>query len=53
MAQVGHTDPALTLRLYAQVMSQREGSADRLDDLVRRHDRTEMGQKRGLDTPLR
>jgi integrase len=44
MAQVGHTDPALTLRVYAQVMSQREGSANRLDDLVRHHDWAAMGR---------
>lgn len=44
MAQVGHTDPGLTLRVYAQVMSQREGSASRLDDLVRRHDWAEIGR---------
>jgi integrase len=43
MAQVGHTDPALTLRVYAQVMSQREGSANRLDDLVRHYDWAAIG----------
>ena len=43
MAQVRHTDPGLTLRVYAQVMSQREGSASRLDDLLRHHDWAEMG----------
>ncbi len=32
MAQVGHTDPTLTLRIYAQVMKRREHSArERID----------------------
>ena len=34
MAQVGHTDPTLTLRIYAQVMKRRERSArERLDSI--------------------
>jgi integrase len=41
MAAVGHADPGVTLRVYAQVMSQREGSASRLDELVRHYDWTQ------------
>lgn len=34
MAQLGHTDPALTLRLYAREMARRDGERDRLRALV-------------------
>lgn len=35
MQQVGHTDPALTLRIYAQVMKRRERAAEaRVDALL-------------------
>ena len=44
MAQVGHADPGLTLRLYAQVMRQRETDTTKLDDLIRDHDWAEMGR---------
>lgn len=35
MRQLGHTDPHLTLRVYAHVMSRRPGERDRLKALVR------------------
>jgi integrase len=44
MAAVGHADPGVTLRVYAQVMSQREGSARRLDELVRHYDWARAGE---------
>jgi len=34
MAQMGHTDPSLTLRVYAQQMRRRDGERDRLRALV-------------------
>jgi integrase len=34
MAQIGHTDPAFTLRLYTHQMSQQVGERDRLRALV-------------------
>ena len=34
MAQLGHTDARLTLRVYARAMSQDEGERDRLQTLV-------------------
>jgi len=34
MRQVGHTDPKVTLGVYAQVMFRRDGERDRLRDLV-------------------
>jgi integrase len=34
MAQLGHTDPALTLRIYAREMARRDGRRERLKALV-------------------
>jgi hypothetical protein len=34
MAELGHTDPALALRIYAQAMRRDEGEAERLRALV-------------------
>jgi hypothetical protein len=34
MGQLGHTDPALTLRIYAHEMRRRDGERDRLRALV-------------------
>lgn len=34
IAQLGHTDPTLTLRIYARQMSRRDGERDRLKALV-------------------
>jgi hypothetical protein len=34
MRQLGHTDPTLTLRIYAQQMSRRVGERERLRTLV-------------------
>jgi integrase len=34
MSQLGHTDPAFTLRIYAQVMSDRSGEKERINSLV-------------------
>jgi integrase len=40
MAQVGHADPDLTLRVYAQVMQRREHAATaRMDSLISPSDR--------------
>ena len=34
MAQLGHTDPAFTLRVYAHAMRRDEGDKERLKALV-------------------
>jgi integrase len=46
MAQLGHTDPRFTLRVYTHVMSRREGERERLEDLVSGVDWAEMGRNR-------
>ena len=43
MSQIGHTDPRLTLRVYAGIMSQDQGERDRLQALV---DGKRLGTKR-------
>ena len=43
MSQIGHTDPRLTLRVYAGIMSQDQGERDRLQALV---DAKRLGTKR-------
>jgi hypothetical protein len=34
MAQIGHTDPTITLGIYARVMDRRDGEPERLKALV-------------------
>ena len=43
MAQMGHTDPSLTLRVYAQQMRRRDGERDRLRALVNGDERVPSG----------
>jgi integrase len=43
MSQMGHTDPALALRIYARQMSRRDGEADRLRALVEGRDSALIG----------
>lgn len=45
MAQLGHTDPKLTLRVYTHQMSRRDGEKDRLRALVEGADWAETGRK--------
>jgi integrase len=40
MHQLGHTDPAFTLRVYAHVMRRSPQERERLKPLVEGHDRT-------------
>jgi integrase len=47
MAEMGHTDPALALAIYAQAMRRDEGDNDRLRELLGVADRTE-GPRRSL-----
>jgi len=57
MAQVGHSDPGITLRIYAQVMQRREHhAAERLDGLIGDIHWAEKGrnpEKPPADTPSR
>lgn len=43
IAQLGHTDPTLTLRIYARQMSRRDGERDRLKALVNGEERAPAG----------
>src|SRR5215217_6327202 len=59
MAQLGHTDPAFTLRVYAHAMRRDDGDKERLSALVEGRDWAPMGtgatseplQDRGASTP--
>jgi hypothetical protein len=46
MPQLGHTDPAFTLRLYAHTMRRSEDERERLKALVEGHVWQRMGTKR-------
>lgn len=51
MAQIGHTDPQLTLRVYTHQMRRRDGEKDRLRALVGGADWAAMGSE-GAQEPL-
>ena len=55
MQQLGHTDPAFTLRVYAHTMRRSEEERERLRALVQRHVWAGMGSEtpRGPPTPAR
>lgn len=44
MGQLGHTDPAFTLRIYAQQMTSRNGERDRIKELVQGGNWAELGR---------
>ncbi len=46
MAQLGHTDPGFTLRVYAHAMRRDEGDAERLKALVEGRDWAPLGTSR-------
>lgn len=45
MQQLGHTDPAFTLRVYAHAMRRSEDERARLKALVEGHDWSHIGHK--------
>jgi integrase len=45
MAQLGHTDPKFTLRIYTHLMRRRDGERERLRALVHGAEWAENGQK--------
>lgn len=45
MAEMGHTDPALALRIYAQAMRRDDGEADRLRAVVEGADWADVGRR--------
>jgi hypothetical protein len=51
MSQLGHTDPAFTLRVYAHAMRRDEGDKDRLKAFVEGRDWAPLGTDRA-DVPL-
>jgi hypothetical protein len=51
MAQLGHTDPGFTLRVYAHAMRRDEGDKERLKALVEGRDWAPMGTKRPNERP--
>jgi hypothetical protein len=46
MQQLGHTDPAFTLRAYSHIMRRSEDERERLKALVEGHDWSHIGHKR-------
>ncbi len=46
MGQLGHTDPAFTLRIYAHAMRRDEGDKERLKALVEGRDWAPLGTDR-------
>ncbi|MBI4898743.1 MAG: tyrosine-type recombinase/integrase [Actinobacteria bacterium] len=44
MGQLGHSDPAFTLRVYAQLMNDRSGERDRIRAVVNGEEWAEMGR---------
>jgi hypothetical protein len=50
MGQLGHTDPAITLGIYAQEMDRRDGETERLKKLVTGDEWTANGQPTGETT---
>ena len=53
MAQLGHSDPGFTLRVYAHAMRRDEGDKGRLKALVEGRDWAPMGTERAPDAPQR
>src|SRR6201994_2968302 len=53
MQQLGHTDPAFTLRVYAHTMRRSEEERARLMALVEGHDCSQIGHKTAKSTPAR
>jgi len=51
MAEVGHSDPKVTLGIYAQVMRRDEASRDRLRALLEGRDFGSSWQRKPLDAP--
>ena len=51
MAQLGHTDPAFTLRVYAHAMRREEGDKERLKALVEGRDWAPLGTERADEPP--
>jgi hypothetical protein len=51
MAQLGHTDPGFTLRVYAHAMRRDEGDKERLKALVEGRDWVPMGTERPNHRP--
>lgn len=51
MAEMGHTDPALALRIYAQAMRRDEGENERLRALVEGALIPRLEAKAGRETP--
>jgi hypothetical protein len=51
MAQLGHTDPAFTLRVYAHAMRRDEGDKERLKSLVEGRDWAPLGTERPTERP--
>ena len=51
MQQLGHTDPAFTLRVYAHVMRRSEEERERLKALVEGHVWAVIGQQNGRFAP--
>jgi integrase len=47
MGQLGHTDPAFTLRVYTHMMRRDEGSRERLKDLVEGRELASWAPARG------
>jgi hypothetical protein len=45
MQQLGHTDPAFTLRVYSHAMRRSEDERERLKALVEGHDWSHIGHK--------
>jgi hypothetical protein len=45
MQQLGHTDPAFTLRVYAHAMRRSEQEREQLKALVEGHDWAQIGHK--------
>jgi integrase len=52
MAQLGHSDPKFTLRVYTHLMSRRDGERERLKALVEGADWAAMGSESGSDEPM-
>jgi integrase len=51
MSQLGHTDPAFTLRVYAHAMRRDEGDKERLKALVEGREWAPLGTERASDRP--
>ena len=50
MQQLGHTDPAFTLRVYSHMMRRSDDERERLKALVEGHDWTQIGHKTAEST---